>query len=54
MVSKNIVLLVYSATSKIVNSAKGIKSVVAEANKILSQTLNIHIRNHLAEGRSKK
>ena len=36
------------------NYVKGIKTVLAQASKILSQTLNIHIQNHLAEGSSKK
>ena len=46
------------ATSKIVNSAMnyviGIKSVLAQANKLLNQTLNIYIQSHLVEGSSKK
>ena len=28
---------------------KGIESVLAQVNKILHQTLNIHIQNHLVE-----
>ena len=48
----------YMATSKIVNSAMnyviGIKSVLAQANKLLNQTLNIYIQSHLVEGSSKK
>ena len=34
------------------NYVKGIKSVHAQANKILNQTLNILIQNHLVEGSS--
>ena len=65
MFSENIVLFVYlcciyveiyKATSKILNSAMnyvtGIKSVLPQTNKILNQTLNIHIQNHLVEGSS--
>ena len=41
----------YKATSEIVNSAmnyvKGIKSVLAQANKMQDQTFNVHIQNHL-------
>ena len=44
-----------NTTSKIVNSAtKGMKGVLAQANEILNQTLNIHIQNHLVEGSRKK
>ena len=32
---------------------KGIESVLAQANKILNQTLNIHIQNHLVESSNK-
>ena len=31
------------------SEVKGIESVLAQANKILNQTLNIHIENHLVE-----
>ena len=36
------------------NEVKGIKSVLTQANKILNQTFNIHIQNHLVEGSSKE
>ena len=48
----------YTATSKTVNSpmnyVKCIKSVHAQANKLLNQTLTTHIQNHLVEGSSIK
>ena len=43
----------YKATS-VINWVKGIISVLALANKILNQTLNIHIQNYPVEGISKK
>ena len=36
------------------NWVKGIKSVLAQENKILDQALDIHIQYHLVEGSSKK
>ena len=36
------------------NHIKGIKSVLAQANKILHKILNIYIPTHLIEGSSKK
>ena len=36
------------------NLVKGIESVLAQANKVLNNTLNIHIHNYLVEVRSKK
>ena len=32
------------------NLVKGIKSVLAQASRILNQTLSKHIQNHVVEG----
>ena len=36
------------------NDVKSIKIVLAQANKIINQTLNIHIQDHLVESSSRK
>ena len=59
MVSKNVVLFVYLSYIYVENCVRlhlkliGIESVLAQTNKILNQTLNIHTQIHLVEGSRK-
>ena len=70
MVSENIILFVYARciyveyfrrlhlkleiSNSAMNKVTGIKCVLAQANKILNLSLNIHIQNHLVEGSCEK